>query len=244
MEQPGGPQYVKVRAPSVSPIVTYVLMGVCILVYLGQMAGQYILGFDLLAGLGAKVNEAILEGQLWRMVTPMFLHGSLMHIAFNMYALYNLGRGLERSYGHFRFLLLFLFGGVAGNLASFALTPSGSLGASTAIFGLLAAEGIFFYQNRRLLAGQASRAISQIISIALVNLFIGFTVPQIDNWGHIGGLLGGAAFAWIAGPLLQVEGTFPNLELTDQRGLRLTWLAATGLGFLLALFTALLILFK
>jgi rhomboid protease GluP len=167
-----------------------------------------------------------------------------MHIAFNMYALYNLGRGLERSYGHFRFLLLFLFGGVAGNLASFALTPSGSLGASTAIFGLLAAEGIFFYQNRRLLAGQASRAISQIISIAMVNLFIGFTVPQIDNWGHIGGLLGGAAFAWIAGPLLQVEGTFPNLELTDQRGLRLTWLAATGLGFLLALFTALLILFK
>ncbi len=242
-EQPQ-PQYIKVHAPSVPPSVTYALIAVCILVFIGQMASEYLLGYDLLAGLGMKVNEGILAGHLWRLVTPMFLHGSLVHIAFNMYALYSLGRGLEISYGHLRFLLLFLLGGVAGNLASFAFTPNPSLGSSTAIFGLLAAEGVFFYQNRKLLAGQASRALNQIASIAAINLLIGFTVPQIDNWGHIGGALGGAAFAWFAGPLLQVEGIFPNLEIVDQRGPRLTWLTASGLGFLLALITALLIFFR
>lgn len=241
---PPPPPMVRLTPPSVSPVVTYTLIGLSILVYLGQYASQVLLGFDLPAVLGLKVNEGILAGQLWRLFTPMFLHGSLLHIAVNMYALHSLGRGLERSYGHFRFLLLYLIGGVAGNVASFALTPENSLGSSTAIFGLLGAEAVFFYQNRALLAGQARQALSSITTIAIVNLFIGFTVPQIDNWGHIGGALGGAAFAWLAGPLLKVEGFYPNLELVDQRGSNQAWLAGAGVGLLLALIAALLIFLR
>lgn len=242
--QPPPPPMVRLSAPSTPPVVTYTLIALCILVYLGQFASQTYFGFDLLAELGMKVNQGILQGQLWRLVTPMFLHGSLVHIAFNMYALHSFGRGLESSYGHLRFLLLYLIGGVAGNVASFGFTPENSLGSSTAIFGLLAAEAVFFYQNRELFAKQAGRILSNIASIAAINLLIGFTVPNIDNWGHIGGALGGAAFAWLAGPLLKVEGFFTDLKLVDQRGSNQAWLAATGLGFLLALLSAVLIFFR
>lgn len=238
------PPPVQLRAPSYPSVVTYVLMALCILVYLAQYAFQVFWGLDLLAWLGMKVNEDIQSGQLWRLFTPMFLHGSPIHIAFNMYALHSLGRGLERTYGHFRFLLLYLVGGVAGNVASFALTPENSLGSSTAIFGLLAAEAVFFYQNRRLFAGQANRALSNIATIAVINLIIGFSAANIDNWGHIGGALGGAAFAWLAGPLLTVEGFYPNLEVVDQRGTNQVWLAAAGLGLLMALIAALLIFLR
>ena len=238
------PQTVRIKVPAIRPVVTYVLIVICILVYLGQFASQSYYGFDLLAVLGMKVNDGILAGQIWRLFTAMFLHGSLVHIAFNMYALYSLGRSIESSYGHFRFVLLYMVGGVAGNVASFALTPENSLGSSTAIFGLLAAEAVFFYQNRELFARQSSRALSNIASIALVNLVIGFTAANIDNWGHIGGALGGAAFAWLAGPLLKVEGFFPNLELADQRDVNRAWLTATGLGFVLVLIVAVLIFFQ
>lgn len=242
--QPPSPQLVRLSAPSVRPVVTYGLIALCVVVYLGQFASQAYFGFDLLAGLGMKVDESILAGELWRLFTPMFLHGSLLHIAFNMYALHSLGRGLEGTYGHVRFLLLFLVGGVAGNVASFAFTPANSLGSSTAIFGLLAAEAVFFYQNRAIFTNQASRALSNIATIAIVNLVIGFTAANIDNWGHIGGALGGAAFAWLAGPLLKVSGLYPNLELVDERGTNQAWLAATGVGFFLALIAALLIFLR
>ena len=238
------PQMVRVNMPTVRPVVTYTMLGLCVLIYLGQMASEAVLGQDLLAALGAKVNEWIVQGELWRLFTPMFLHGSLTHIAFNMYALYSLGRGLENGYGHQRFLLLYLVGGVAGNVASFAFSPQPSLGSSTAIFGLLAAEAVYFYQNRELFGGRASQVLTQIGSIALINLVIGLSSPNIDNWGHLGGALGGAAFAWLAGPLLKVEGFYPEFKLVDQRDLRQAWLAATGLGFVMALIVLVLILFR
>lgn len=156
-------------------------------------------------------------GQYWRLLTPMFLHGSILHVGFNMYALYIFGPGLERYYRHWRYLLLFLLSGFAGNVFSFMFTDSPSLGSSTAIFGLLAAEGVFLFQNQRMLGGVARRALYNLIFIALVNLAIGFSSSGIDNWGHMGGLLGGAIFAWIAGPLLQREGIYPNLRVGDSR---------------------------
>ncbi len=99
-------------------------------VYLGQCLGQFILGVDVLANLGAKINQAIIAGQLWRLITPIFLHASpsniqvsLLHIGFNMYALFILGPSLERYYGRSRFLLLYFVSGVAGNVVSFYFLP-------------------------------------------------------------------------------------------------------------------------
>lgn len=199
------------------PIVTYSLMGVTILVYLLQMGSQFLFhDVDLAAGIGMKVNELIIQGQLWRLITPMLLHGSILHIGFNMYALNIFGPRLERYFGRSRFLALYLLSGFAGNVMSFLFTTAPSLGSSTAIFGLLAAEGVFLYQNRGIFGKNAQRALGNIILVAVVNLVIGMS-PGIDNWGHVGGLLGGILFAWFGGPVLRAEGIFPTVTLVDER---------------------------
>jgi len=214
------PQAVNIALPSVLPRVTYAIMGVTIVVYLLQMASQSIFsGADYPAYIGMKINEAILAGQIWRLITPILLHGSLMHIGFNMYALFVIGAGMESRMGHLRFLMLYLVGGFAGNVFSFYFTGANSLGASTAVFGLLAAEGVFLYLNKGLFGQRAQRALRNIVMVAGVNLFIGLS-PGIDNWGHIGGLLGGLIFAWFGGPRWEVEGIYPLVQVVDRRNLR------------------------
>ena len=231
------PQQVPVRTPSSTPVVTYTLMGLCIGIYLLQWATQSLLGIDYPAALGLKVNDLIIQGQFWRLVTPMFLHGSILHIALNMYALMIFGPGLERYYGHWRYLALYLVSGFAGNVASFLFSLAPSLGSSTAIFGLLGAEAVFLYRNRKLFGSSARNALINLITIAVINLVIGLS-PGIDNWGHIGGLIGGVLFAWFGGPVLQVSGSYPELETVDTRQTTSVILAGLGVVLLFALLAA------
>ncbi len=225
------PRYVAVRLPSVRPILTYLLLGMTILVFLLQIGSQMTMGIDLPAALGAKVNEYIVEGELWRLFTPMFLHGSMLHILFNMYALYIFGPTLERSYGHWRFLGLYILGGFAGNVLSFLFTPGSSLGSSTAIFGLLGAEGVFLYRNRRLFGAQAQRALMNVVMVGVLNLMLGMS-PGIDNWGHLGGLLGGSFFAWFAGPVYVLTDDYFNPQVEDTHTTR-DALTAWLIGFVI-----------
>ncbi|MFZ6030735.1 MAG: rhomboid family intramembrane serine protease [Chloroflexota bacterium] len=229
VQVPPPPQPVTVQGLERQPWVTYGLLAVTILVYIAQLA-LTVDGYPLLVLWGAKINEAIVDGQFWRLLTPMFLHGSMMHIAFNMYALYALGKVIEPAYGHGRFLVLYILAGFTGNVLSFIMTPGVSVGASTAVFGLLAAEGIFWYQNRKLFGATAQSVLSNLVVVAIGNLVLGFAVPNIDNWGHIGGLIGGLLFAWFAGPHLALEGIVPLLRIVDRRDRRLTWLVAAMIG--------------
>ena len=179
--------------------LSYVIIGLTVGVYLLQNLSDALLGYDLPVYLGSKINPLILQGQLWRLITPVLLHGSVLHIGFNMYALFSLGPSLERKYGILPFIALYLIGGLWGNTLSFLLSPSPSLGASTAIFGLIAAQGVYIFKNRHLLGSAARPMLMNIVMVVLVNLMLGLS-PGIDNWGHIGGLLGGFFFAWFAGP--------------------------------------------
>jgi len=203
--------------PRSAPYVTYSIIGVTAFFYVLQLLSNFAFGRDLLVIYGARINEAILAGELWRFLTPALLHGSLPHIAFNMYALLSFGTGLERYFGHGRFLLLYVLGAFAGNVASFLFSPGYSVGASTAIFGLLGAEAIFLIQNRKVFPGQFRSAIGNIVFIAAINLFIIGSLPGIDNWGHIGGLVGGLMFTTFAGPKWEVEGIYPSYYLADKR---------------------------
>ncbi len=218
-QEPPPPRQIGIALPTAPPRVTYTIIGITVLVYLLQMASKFFLDGDLPAYLGMKINEAILLGEFWRLITPVLLHGSLMHIGFNMYALFSIGSGMEIRMGHLRFLMLYLVSGFAGNVFSFYFSDSNSLGASTAVFGLLAAEGVFLYFNKRLFGERGKKAFGNIITIAVVNLVIGMS-PGIDNWGHIGGLLGGVIFAWFGGPRWDVEGISPLLHLVDRHNLR------------------------
>lgn len=206
----------RIALPQPDPHVTYTLMALSIVVFLLQVGTSMLLGQDLPALFGVKDNRWIEAGEYWRLFTPMLLHGSILHLGFNMYALYILGRRLERYFGHTRFLALYIISGFCGNIFSFVLTQASSLGSSTAIFGLLGAEGVFIYQHRDLLGDRFKGAFGQIVQVAVINLLIGLS-PGIDNWGHIGGLIGGVVFTWFAGPLLRVEGISPFLELKDKR---------------------------
>jgi rhomboid protease GluP len=214
---PPAPRPAYVELPRAAPYVTYTIIAITILFFLLQQASNFVPVGNRPEDLLMKINEKIEAGELWRLLTPALLHGGLMHIVFNMYALFSFGVSLERHFGHGRFFLLYVLGAFAGNVASFVFSEAPSLGASTAIFGLLAAEGIFLVQNRRLFAGQFRSAIGNIIFIAAINLFVIGSLPGIDNWGHIGGLLGGLIFTLFAGPVWEIEGMAPALKLVDQR---------------------------
>jgi rhomboid protease GluP len=181
-----------------------------------QLATDYLIQEGFLIIYGAKINQMIAQGQFWRLFTPMFLHGNILHIAFNMYALSKLGPRLERYYGHWRFLVLYVLSAFGGNVISMMFTEAPSLGSSTAIFGLIGAQGVFYYHNRKIFGSAFRQALNGIITIAAVNLFIGLS-PGIDNWGHIGGLIAGIVYAWLGGPLLEVTGIYPIINLTDER---------------------------
>jgi rhomboid protease GluP len=194
------------------PIVTYVLLGFTIFIFVLQMISQSFLGADYPFIYGGKINQFIAQGQYWRLITPVFLHGSFIHILFNMYALYIIGKGLEMYYGHLEFALLYFLSGMGGCLFSYLLTPANALGASGAIFGLIAADAILLYKNKEIFGPGAKSMLQRSVMIIVINLIIGMS-PGIDNWGHVGGLMVGIVFAWFAGPMVAIERTATEILL-------------------------------
>lgn len=144
---------------------------------------------------GAKVNELIVIGQWWRLITPAFLHIGLSHLLFNTVIIYFLGSELEMIIGHFRYSLLYLFSALLGNTASFALNNSISAGASTAVFGLFASTivlaKLFPYHSG------IQRLSKNYITLIIINFVFGMFSGSVDNAGHFGGLLGGYLFMYI-----------------------------------------------
>jgi membrane associated rhomboid family serine protease len=139
---------------------------------------------------GLYPPDIAINHQYWRLITPMFLHASLFHILFNMWALYLAGSYLEALAGRVKFLVIYFVSGIAGNVLAFALAPKGSvmIGASTAIFGVFGALFAYSLNNRNTLAGMALRSMGTVI---VINLVITFLVPNISWQGHVGGLIGG-----------------------------------------------------
>ena len=215
------PRAVRIALPQSAPYVTYAIIGVTVFVYLLQLASQVLFQYDLPAGILLRSNELIRSGQLWRLVSSALVHGSLVHIGFNMYALFSFGTNLERHFGHGRFLLLYVVGAFTGNVISLLFSTVDSLGASTAIFGLLGAEAVFLYQNRKLFGDRVKGEIGNLIFIAAFNLFVIGSMPGIGNWGHIGGLLGGLMLSWFICPLWGVESDLVGgYRLVDRRSTR------------------------
>ena len=142
---------------------------------------------------GANFPPLTGNGQWWRLVTSMFLHVGLIHLAVNMYALYNLGPIIERLFGNVGFFILYMLSGISGSLASHAFSMGGSsAGASGAIFGLFGGMLAFTVgQHGAVPARFLSSIRNNAILFGLINLGIGFTIPNVDNSAHLGGLAGG-----------------------------------------------------
>lgn len=183
---------------------------------------------ETLIQFGAKVNELIYEGEWWRFITPIFLHIGFFHLFMNSLALYYIGIAVEKMYGSWRFLVIYLFAGIIGSLTSFVFSPSISAGASGSIFGLFGALLLLGVFKPKLFF----RTIGpNILIVIAINLAIGFTLPNVDNAGHIGGLIGGFAAALLvqlpkmAKPSLRLVGLLFSLVLS---------LALTYYGFVIA----------
>lgn len=160
----------------------------------------------LLISMGAKFTPLMdVGGEWWRLASAMFLHGSLIHLAINGYALYILGPDVERMYGTARFAAIYMGAGLAGSAASYAFgrISAPAIGASGAIFGLMGALGAFAYSSREVLGDVARRNLRQIAGLAAINLLIGFSLAGIDNYAHLGGLVGGVILGLLLAPRLQ-----------------------------------------
>lgn len=215
---------------------TYSLIALTAFVFAAQQASIVLLGYDLVLGLGAKHNQWIAGGEVWRLVTPLFLHVGLWHVLVNMYSLSVLGPGVERLFGSARFLVVYLLSGIAGVLASLAFNPLPSAGASGAIFGLLGAYGSFLVIHRQVLGPMGEMQLRRVVLVALLNLVLGL-MPSIDNWGHVGGLVAGAALSWSIGPRFEVVWIeIGRVTLSDRRPWRsVRWRAAVAAALMLPL---------
>jgi membrane associated rhomboid family serine protease len=135
---------------------------------------------------GLVLADGVAQGQYYRLLTSMFLHFGVIHLALNMYCLFLVGPGLERALGRLRFAALYLLSGLGGSALSYALGPQTEIaaGASGAVFGLFA--GYYVLERKR------GSDVSTIATTILINLVFGFAVPNIDWRGHVGGLVAGA----------------------------------------------------
>ena len=220
--------------PIVRPRLTQALIVLTALVFAGQYASVSFLGGDLVAFFGAKSNSAIAGGEYWRLLTPLFIHANLLHLFVNAYSLWIIGPQVEAPFGYARFLLIYLLSGAAGVVLSFALSPNPSVGASGAIFGLVGALTEYLFRHRRRFGAFGRQRLMNLVAVIGFNLLFGLTSRQIDNWGHLGGLVGGAVLGWLIGPEFDIQDQLmAEPRVVDRNPLARRWFAA--LAFALAL---------
>jgi rhomboid protease GluP len=170
------------------PFFTYLLIAVQVIMFFIVEFNGGSQNPETLIEYGAKYNPLILEGEWWRFFTPIFLHIGLLHLLMNTLALFYLGTAVERIFGRLRFVLVYVVSGFFGSLASFVFTTNLSAGASGAIFGCFGALIYFGVLYPKVFFRTMG---TNIIVVILLNLVFGFSMPGIDNAGHLGGLLGG-----------------------------------------------------
>jgi rhomboid protease GluP len=149
---------------------------------------------------GALIPALVAQGEAWRLVSSVFLHAGITHLGFNMLSLYFLGSFTEEAFGRARFFALYLLSGISGGLAYlyFGAFDQPAVGASGAIFGLLG--GILGYALRRGTFSWQNPLIRQLLILLAFNLYLGFSIANISNTAHLGGLAGGALFGWLMAP--------------------------------------------
>lgn len=229
-------QQVILHIPSVRPTVTYAIIAINVIVFLIRLTSPQ-LDEQILVWGANNGPDVVTNGEVYRLLTSMFLHASIfdfrgqfalqnsLHIIFNMYILYVIGTQVERLFGHVRFAAVYLLGGLAGSVLSAVLGAdnSFSVGASGAVFAVIGAEFVYLYQHRKLLGMRGRTQMRSLVYLAVINLFFGALTGVagagilVDNWAHLGGLIGGLVLAFAIGPIYIVRShpEHPNELLGD-----------------------------
>lgn len=195
--------------------VTSGLIAACVLVFAAVAYAGTTYGIPLNVGIvrqpsqvlaqGALVPAIVAQGEWWRLLSSIFLHSGMVHLGFNMLSLYFLGSLVEEAFGRGRFLALYVVSGLAGGVAYlyFSGFETPAVGASGAIFGLLGS--VLGYSLRRGTFSLRNPLIFQLLFLTAFNLYLGFSIPNISNTAHIGGLIGGLTFGWLTAPTVYAQ---------------------------------------
>ena len=181
-------------------IITYSIIAINVIIYIiSALLSRNFFSIDVsvLDFLGAKDNLLINNGQYYRLFTCMFLHSGILHIASNMYALYSIGGLAESIYGKKKYIVIYIASGIIASLFSYVFSSGISVGASGAIFGILGAVLIIAHKLKRRIG---TGLLKNIIFVIAINLFISFTIPNIDISAHAGGLIAGIIISWFLFP--------------------------------------------
>lgn len=173
-----------------TPYITYIFIFINILFYVLSIISNSFYNSMVLN------PSKILNGEYYRLLSCIFMHGGIIHLLCNMYCLYVIGPQVESFFGKIKYIVIYLLSGIIGSLMSLSITNSISLGASGAIFGLLGSI-LYFGYHYRVYLSQAIK--SQIIPLIVLNLFLGFILSGVDNAAHIGGLIGGILVSMMVG---------------------------------------------
>ena len=187
--------------------VTWGIVAIVLAVFLvdGALSGGS--GFSLFGGAGPLVEAgavygpSVADGEWWRLITGAFLHLGILHIGFNMYALWLFGPIMEQMYGHLEYAVIYLLCALGGNVLTILAAPRvPAVGASGAIFGLFGLAFIISRRRHLLLGPQARAMLSRVGTLLVLNLIITFSVPSISWTGHVGGLAVGALIGVLLAP--------------------------------------------
>lgn len=192
-------RFVKNMNKKDKPLVSYILIAVNIIIF----ALMYLIGngsedSQTLINFGANMGALTKNGEYFRLISCAFLHIGVLHLVCNMYSIYAVGPTVEYFYGKLKFIFIYFYSAIIASLFVLIFQGDGvvTAGASGAIFGLMGALLYFGYSYRGYMG---NRAISSVVSVIIINLFIGFTTPGISNAAHIGGLIGGFAMSYMLG---------------------------------------------
>jgi membrane associated rhomboid family serine protease len=209
-------------------LLTKILIGINVLVFLWQVGSGGTLsdpdGYPYLHG--ALNGYLVADGEWWRLVTSMFLHGSVIHLGLNMLFLWWIGAPVEQALGRARYALVYLVGGLAGSTGALLLTnpEAVTVGASGALFGILGAAFVFERQRNFVLGGSA-------LTIIVLNLAFTFAVPGISIGGHLGGLAGGALSALALSRLGRAHASYGKPGLAGIAGVVAVGIASVAIAY-------------
>lgn len=228
------------RAANVFPLYSIILIVCLIAVFACQLAvdglSSAIAGGEISILLAGFVKQLFNQGQYWRILTGASLHGGLMHLAFNCYALYVLGRLIETLSNRAHLAIVFFLSAIGGGILSLIFLPeNASVGASGGIVGFLGYMTVYAFKRRKLLPdGFLSNMLFNVAFIAFVGIFV---LPRVDNFGHLGGLLAGVLYGLIQIPSDLYKDPRETGNLT-----RIFGYAALGVFILTCAFSALILL--
>ncbi|KAF9592013.1 hypothetical protein IFM89_011596 [Coptis chinensis] len=154
---------------------------------------------------GAKINQLILDGEWWRLVTPMFLHSGIFHVALGFWVLLSFAPQVCKGYGSFTFFLIYLLGGISGNMTSYIHTPEPTVGGTGPIFAIIGAWLIYQFQNKEAIEKEVSESMFRKAVIATALSFVLSNFGPIDNWSHLGAACVGIAYGFLTCPTLQLD---------------------------------------